>query len=55
MIICFFNDYFNIVNEDIIFEENSYFLDILKQKYEMFKATPDDKSKYNGKKRYKIS
>ncbi|WP_323586410.1 hypothetical protein [Aliarcobacter butzleri] len=48
------NDYFNIVNEDIIFEENSYFLDILKQKYEMFKATPDDKSKYNGKKRYKI-
>lgn len=49
------SEYFNIVNEDIIFEENSYFLDILKQEYEMFKITPDDKSKFNGKKRYKIS
>lgn len=48
------SEYFNIVNQDIIFEENSYFLDILKQEYEMFKITPDDKSKYNGKKRYKI-
>ena len=49
------SEYFNIVNEDIIFEENGYLLDILKQKYEMFKITPDDKSKFNGKKRYKIS
>ncbi|MDY0051404.1 MAG: hypothetical protein RBR65_02585 [Aliarcobacter sp.] len=48
------SEYFNIVNQDIVFEENSYFLDILKQEYEMFKITPDDKSKYNGKKRYKI-
>lgn len=48
------SEYFNIVNQDIIFEENSYFLDILKQEYEMFKITPDDKSKCNGKKRYKI-
>jgi len=49
------SEYFNIVNQDIVFEENSYLLDILKQEYEMFKITPDDKSKYNGKKRYKIS
>jgi hypothetical protein len=49
------SEYFNIINQDIIFEENSYLLDILKQEYEMFKITPDDKSKYNGKKRYKIS
>ena len=48
------SEYFNIINQDIIFEENSYLLDILKQEYEMFKITPDDKSKYNGKKRYKI-
>ncbi|WP_151948138.1 hypothetical protein [Aliarcobacter butzleri] len=48
------SEYFNIVNQDIIFEENSYLLDFLKQEYEMFKITPDDKSKYNGKKRYKI-
>ncbi|MCG3689090.1 hypothetical protein [Aliarcobacter butzleri] len=49
------SEYFNIVNQDIIFEENSYLLDFLKQEYEMFKITPDDKSKFNGKKRYKIS
>ncbi|MGD9623965.1 MAG: hypothetical protein AB7U51_04840 [Arcobacter sp.] len=48
------SEYFNIINQDIIFEENSYLLDILKQEYEMFKITPDDKSKCNGKKRYKI-
>ena len=42
------SEYFNIINQDIIFEENSYLLDILKQDYEMFKITPDDKSKYNG-------
>jgi hypothetical protein len=49
------SEYFNLVNQDIIFEENSYLLDILKQEHEIFKTTPDDKSKYNGKKRYKIS
>lgn len=49
------SEYFNIINKDIVFEENSYLLDFLKQEYEMFKITPDDKSKYNGKKRYKIS
>jgi hypothetical protein len=49
------SEYFNIVNQDIIFEENSYLLDFLKQEYEMFKITPDDKSKYNEKKRYQIS
>ncbi|QKF67829.1 hypothetical protein AVENP_2301 [Arcobacter venerupis] len=48
------SEYFNIINDDIIFEENSYLLDILKQEYEMFKITPKDESKYNGKKRYKI-
>ena len=48
------SEYFNIVNQDIIFEENSYLLDILKQEHAIFKTTPDDKSKYNGKKRYKI-
>ena len=48
------SEYFNIVNQDIIFEENSYLLDILKQDHAIFKTTPDDKSKYNGKKRYKI-
>ncbi|KLE08161.1 hypothetical protein AF80_10220 [Aliarcobacter butzleri L355] len=49
------SEYFNIVNQDIIFEENSYLLDILKHEYEIFKTTPDDKSKSNGKKRYRIS
>ncbi|MFW2600659.1 hypothetical protein [Aliarcobacter butzleri] len=48
------SEYFNIVNQDIIFEENNYFLNILKQEYEMFKTTPYDKSKNNGKKRYEI-
>ena len=33
------SEYFNIVNQDIIFEENSYLLDFLKQEYEMFKIT----------------
>lgn len=47
--------YFNIMFDEIIFSDNSIFLEILKEKAEMFKQTPDDKSKYNGKKRYKIS
>lgn len=49
------SEYFNIVHSDKIFSDNSLFLEILKEKAEMFKQTPDDKSKYNGKKRYKIS
>ncbi len=46
--------YFNIIFDEIIFSENSIFLEILKEKATMFKQTPNDKSKYNGKKRYKI-
>lgn len=48
------SDYFNLIYGDIIFSENSYLLEILKEKAEMFKKAPDDKSKCNGKKRYKI-
>ena len=48
------SEYFNIINEDIIFEENNYLLDYIKQNYDMSEKTPDDKSKYHGKKRYKI-
>lgn len=47
--------YFNIVHKDIIFEDNSSLLEILKEKDEIFRETPTDQSKYNGKKRYSIS
>ena len=46
--------YFNLLHDDIVFAENSYFIEILKEKSEMFNKAPDDKSKYNSKKRYKI-
>ncbi len=46
--------YFNLISEDIIFQKNDYFLDILKERTEMFRETPDDKSKYKNKKRYRI-
>jgi len=46
--------YFNLVYKDIIFYENNHLLDILKDRSEIFKKAPDDKSKYNGKKRYTI-
>lgn len=46
--------YFNIMFDEIIFPDNSVFLEILKEKAEMFKQAPNDKSKYNGKKRYPI-
>ena len=48
------SNYFNLIYDDIIFSENSYLLEILKEKSEMFNKAPDDKSKYNGKKRYKV-
>lgn len=47
--------YFNIVNKDIIFEDNSSLLEILKEKDEVFRQVPTDQSKYNGKKRYSIN
>lgn len=46
--------YFNILFDEIIFSDNSIFLEILKEKAEMFKKAPNDKSKYKGKKRYQI-
>jgi len=46
--------YFNIMFDEIIFSDNSIFLEILKEKAEMFKKAPNDKSKYKGKKRYQI-
>lgn len=46
--------YFNLINNEIIFSENNHFLEILKEKTEMFKKAPNDKTKFNGKKRYKI-
>lgn len=46
--------YFNRINGDKIFSDNSHFIEILKEKHEMFKKTPTDKSKFNGKKRYEI-
>jgi len=46
--------YFNLINNEIIFSENNHFLEILKEKTEMFKRAPSDKTKFNGKKRYKI-
>lgn len=47
--------YFNIVHKDIIFEDNSSLLEILKEKNEIFRQAPTDQSKYNGKKRYSIN
>ncbi|ATB70771.1 hypothetical protein SJPD1_2682 [Sulfurospirillum diekertiae] len=46
--------YFNIMFDEIIFSDNSIFLEILKEKAPMFKKAPNDKSKYKGKKRYQI-
>jgi len=46
--------YFNLINNEIIFSENNHLLEILKEKTEMFKKAPNDKTKFNGKKRYKI-
>jgi len=49
------NTYFNLIYEDIVFLENAHLLEVLKEKSEMFKKAPDDKSKYNGNKRYTIT
>jgi len=49
------SQYFNLIYDDIIFVENTHLLDILKEKSEIFKKSPDDKSKYNKNKRYQIS
>lgn len=46
--------YFNIINGKELIPHNGEFLELLKNKADMFKETPDDKSKVNGKKRYKI-
>jgi hypothetical protein len=48
------SQYFNLIYGDTIFAENTHLLEILKEKSEMFNKAPDDKSKYNGKKRYTI-
>jgi len=48
-------EYFNIVNEDIIFSDNSHFIEILKERECLFNQTPDDKFKLNGQRRYKIT
>jgi len=46
--------YFNLMFDEITFPDNSHFIEILKEQAEMFKQSPNDKTKYNGKKRYKI-
>lgn len=46
--------YFNLIYDDMIFSDNSSLLEILKERSEMFKKTPSDQTKYNGKKRYRI-
>ena len=48
------SEYFNIIHEDIIFLDNSDFIDILKERECLFNQTPDDKFKANGQKRYKL-
>ena len=48
------SEYFNIIHEDIIFPDNSDFIDILKERECLFNQTPDDKFKANGYKRYKL-
>ena len=48
------SEYFNIVYGDIIFLDNMYFIEILKEKECLFNQTPDDKFKLNGQRRYKL-
>lgn len=48
------NTYFNILNGDMLIPDNAEFIKILQTKAEMFKEVLNDKSKSNGKKRYKI-
>lgn len=46
--------YFNIFNRDMLIPDNVEFIKILQTKADMFKEALNDKSKSNGKKRYKI-
>lgn len=46
--------YFNIINGDMLIPDNAEFIKILQIKADMFKEALNDKSKANGKKRYKI-
>lgn len=46
--------YFNIINSDMMIPDNAEFIKILQTKADMFKEALNDKSKSNGKKRYKI-
>ena len=46
--------YFNIINDGSLIPDNAEFIKILQTKADMFKEVPSDKSKANGKKRYKI-
>lgn len=46
--------YFNIINNDMLIPDNVEFIKILQTKADMFKEALNDKSKSNGKKRYKI-
>jgi len=48
------NKYFNVIHEDIIFSDNSYFIEILKERECLFNQTPDDNSKLNNQKIYKL-
>jgi len=46
--------YFNIINSEELISHNGEFLNVLQTKSKMYMETPNDKSKANGKKRYKI-
>lgn len=48
------SEYFNVIHEDIIFSDNSYFIEILKERECLFNQAADDKFKRNGQRRYKI-
>lgn len=46
--------YFNIIHGQELISDNNEFIKTLQGKAKMYNETPTDKSKYNGKKRYKI-
>lgn len=46
--------YFNIIHQEELIPDNNEFIKILQSKVRMYNETPTDKSKYQGKKRYKI-
>ncbi len=46
--------YFNIIHQEELIPDNNEFIKILQGKGRMYNETPTDKSKYQGKKRYKI-